>query len=151
MENLNFYYQIVEKAIAKLGLNPEITRKEKGYWSLTFAGIPVWVYVFFQESEKRAYYLVTSPFMDVPENNTEALAWKLLRTNDELYGISFVERKGKIYLKTLREVEGLDVSEAHAMITRMGYYGSVYRERILGIPQNMAAVGKAKSDHDSPM
>lgn len=146
MEKIEYYYQIVDKAIVKLGLNPEKTRSQAGKWDLRNADIPVWVDIFYQESEKRHYYLVVSPFMEIPEDKNPDLAWKLLSLNNDMYGVSFITKHDKVYIKTIREVEGLDVSEAYAMITRVGNYALDYRKKLLGIDPPQSVAGMAKSD-----
>ncbi len=130
MNHLKFYYQIIEKAIAQVGLNPETARTDMGKWTVTKNNIPVWVEVFHQEKERRNYFMVGAPVMKVPAQNQTQFYLELLRENNNLYGVAFVENKGVIYLKTLREAEGLDVSEANAMILRVGNYADHYKGKL---------------------
>ena len=130
MEALKFYYQVVEKAIAQIGLNPEIARKEMGKWTITKGNIPVWIDIFYREQEKRGYFMVGAPIMDIPSQNASTLAIDLLHLNNELFGVAFVANKNRVFLKTIRETNGLDISEAHAMILRIGNYAEKYSKEL---------------------
>lgn len=130
MEQLHFYYQVVEKAIAKIGIDPGACRKKPGQWTLTKGKIPIWVDVFYLEKEKNTYFQVAAPVMKIPKDNAGRLAMDLLELNNRLFGVAFTANKGHIYLKTLRETEGLDVSEAHAMIMRIGNYADQYDDEL---------------------
>lgn len=146
MDKLTYYYQIVEKAIAKLGLNPERTRKEVGKWDLRNKTIPIWLDLYYDESEKNTYFRVVAPFMEIPEDKNPELAWKLLQLNSLLYGVSFTAHNGRIYIHTIREAEGLDISEAYAMILRVGNYAVQYQKELLGIDPTAVITGSANSD-----
>ncbi|MBX2873542.1 MAG: YbjN domain-containing protein [Saprospiraceae bacterium] len=126
MEQLHYYYQVVEKAITKIGLDPTACRKKPGQWSLTKGQIPIWIDVFYLEREKNIYFQVAAPIMKIPQDNAGRLAMDLLQLNNQLFGVAFTANKGHIYLKTLRETEGLDISEANAMILRIGNYADQY-------------------------
>ena len=131
MDNLNFYYNIVENAITKIGLDPQKTRaREAGKWSITKANIPVWIEVVFHQSENRAYFQVAAPIMKLPTENWSAITLDLLETNNLLYGVAFCVNKGNVFIKTLREAEGLDLNEAHSMIMRVGNYAEFYRKAL---------------------
>jgi len=146
MEKLTYYYQIVEKAILKLGLNPEKTRSQVGKWTLRNADIPVWIDVFYHENHKRNYFLVVAPSMKIPEDRNTDLAWKLLSLNNDMQSVSFITKNDSVYIKSIRETEGLDISEAFALITRVGNYTMAYRKSILGISPPRPVSGTAKSD-----
>ena len=132
MENLNYYYRIVEEALAKLGLDPQDARlKNPGQWRLSKGKIPVWITVFYREKEKSAYFQVDAPVMKVPQTNRENFALELLSINDRLFGVAFCIYKGNVHLKTLRETEGLDVSEVSSMILRIANYADQYDDILL--------------------
>ncbi|MEM6804101.1 MAG: hypothetical protein AAF696_22040, partial [Bacteroidota bacterium] len=99
-----------------------------------------------QQIEKNTYYRVRAPFMEIPEDKNTELAWKLLHLNNVIYGVSFVAHKGRIYIRTIREAEGLDISEAYAMLVRVGNYAMKYQKELLGIDPLLSAGGSAKSD-----
>ena len=130
MNNLNYYYHTVEDAIAKLGLDPMVTRKQEGQWNLTKGTTPVWIDVFYNRSENRIYFQVAAPVMKMPEMNPGKVALELLELNNQLYGVAFVSNRGNIFIKTIREAEGLDVNEAHAMILRVGNYANSFGKEL---------------------
>lgn len=127
MDNLNIFYSIVENALAKIGLAPRVARqKNAGQWTITKGKIPVWIDVFYSHQEKRAYFQVTSPVMKMPTTNRSAIAQELLQLNNQLFGVAFCTKKGQIFIKTIREADGLDSNEALSMILRVGNYADQY-------------------------
>lgn len=127
MDNLNFYYNIVENAIAKLGLDPQVARRQQaGKWTITKGKIPVWIDVYYIEREKRIYFQVASPVMKMPGTNNGKIAQELLALNNQLFGVAFCTNKHHVYIKTIREAEGLDMNEAFSMILRVGNYADKY-------------------------
>jgi len=131
MENINNYYEIVEKAINSLGVNAvDCREKKQGQWSLKKSNISVWVDVFHVEREKRAYFQVMAPIVKVPTNNLTAFYKELLEINDKLYGVAFTVHKETAWIKVIRQAVGLDDTEALASITRVGNYGETYHKHL---------------------
>ena len=131
MENLETYFNIVEACITKLGVDPAVCRGEKaGQWNLKKGSVNVWIDVFHIEKEGRAYFQVMSQIMKVPPTNKEALFEELLTINDRLFGVAFTVYKGIVWLKVIREVQGMDTDEAFAMITRIGNYADQYDDEL---------------------
>ena len=131
MTNLNFYYRVVEEAIAKLGLDPTITRtKNAGKWTLTKAGIPVWIDIIFVQNENRCYFSVASPVVKMNPAHASTMALDLLEINRSLYGVSFCKNKEQVFIKTIREAEGLDKEEAFSMIVRVGEYANHHKKML---------------------
>lgn len=127
MENLDFYYRMIDTAIAKLGVDPEACRGErKGQWTLTKGSAKVWLDLWHIEKEGRAYFQAMCPVLPVPTKNLEAFYRELLEINDKLFGVAFTIYKEWAWIKTIREVAGMDENEAFAMITRVGNYGDQY-------------------------
>lgn len=127
MDNLNYYYNVIENAIAKIGLDPQVARqKQAGQWTITKGKIPVWIYVFYRQQEKRIYFQVVAPVMKMPGTQKGAIAQELLELNNQLFGVAFCTSKGQVFIKTIREAEGLDNNEALSMIMRVGNYADQY-------------------------
>lgn len=127
MENLQFYYRIVEEAIAKLGMDPTAVRsKKEGQWALKKGSARVWLDLWHIEKEKRAYFQVIGHIMQVPNSNTDKLFQELLTINHQLYGSAFTIHNNNVWIKVIREVDSLQVNEAHAMIQRVGTYSDHY-------------------------
>ena len=123
------YYKIVENCIAKLGVNAEEARAEKpGSWDLSKGSARVLIDVWYIEKEERPYIQIMSDVVEIPASDEmkHALFEELLVINDKLFGCAFTLFKEKIWLKTIRECEGLDESEAFAMLTRVGNYADEY-------------------------
>ncbi len=124
---LGHYYQIVEESIKSLGVNPADCRGDKpGQWNLKKGSALVWVDVMYIEREQRAYYQVMSPVCPLPSTHLLEFFQELLEINYGFYGVSFVKYENWIYIKMIREVEGLDSNEASAMLNRVGNYADHY-------------------------
>jgi len=124
MDSLAYYAQVVEKAIAQIGLNPEDAKIADHKWSLKKGSVSIWVELY--TFQNRPYFQVAAPIMEVPSIRTGELAIELLKLNNDMFGVAFVMHKERIYLKGLREAEGLDVSEAYSIMLRVGNYADKY-------------------------
>ena len=138
MENLANYYAIVEGTITDLGINPADCRGQKpGQWDLKKGSANVWVDIMYIEKEQRAYFQVMAPVTQIPSTNLEEFYKELLEINYGFYGVSFVKFETWIYIKIIREADGLDKSECTNMINRVGnyadYYDDILQEKYLGI------------------
>ena len=131
MESLNHFYNIVEDAIARIGLDPAQARgPQPGTWTLTKGSAQVFAGVWYSEQDKQPYFQVLAPLMDWPESNQEALAKDLLMLNYQIFGAAFTLFDQKIVLKVIREVEGMDAQEAKNMIMRVGHYADLFDDQL---------------------
>lgn len=127
MENLNKYYQLIERSISNLGVDPLQCRgKKPGSWTLNKGSIQVWIDIWYIEREKRSYFQVMSPIMKMPEKGVEELFRELLHINDRLFGVGFTIYKDTIWLKHIRETENLQESEILHTLNRVGNYADQY-------------------------
>ncbi len=121
------YYQMVEECVASLGIDPAITKGEKdGQYNLQKGSAPVWVDVFYDTHNQCNYIQVMAPVVEVPASNTLAFYEEILRTNHNLFGVGFTQYDKWIYLKTIRECDGLQKEEVMAMLNRVGNYADQY-------------------------
>lgn len=130
--NLKYYYDIVEKCIHRLGVDPTICRSQdtEGHWNLIRGEVTVWIDIWYIEREKRTYFQVVAPVIEIPVHRAPEFYEDLLRTNDQLFGVAFTLYNNWTCLKVIREVEGLDDNEAYNMITRVGNYGLEYLRKL---------------------
>ncbi len=147
MENLSQYYQIVESAIKGLGIDPATCRGQKpGQWDLKKGSASVWVDIMYIEKESRAYFQVMAPICEVPSAKLEDFYKELLEINYGLYGVSFVKYEKWIYIKMIREADGLDANECSSMLNRVGNYSDHYddylKEKYHGTLGNGSSWGK---------
>lgn len=134
MEDLNYYYHIIEEALVRLELDPVLCRGEqKGQWNLAQGSANVWIDLWHIERQGRAYYQVMSPVMYMPQNaeKTVALFQELLELNDKLFGVAFSMYQGLIWMKTIREARGMDVEEALNILTRIATYADLYDDYLI--------------------
>lgn len=129
MEKIEHYYNLVEECIKSLGVDPSVCRgKEKGQWNLQKGSAPVWIDVWKSDEPNKlgGYFQIVAPIMEIPGSNKEALFKELLETNHQLYGVAFTVYESWIYIKMIRELEGLDGKEALNMFHRVGNYADEY-------------------------
>lgn len=125
--SIQTYYNIVESCISSLGVDPALCRGENaGQWSLVKGSAKVWIDVWHIEREGRAYMQVMCPLMAIPATNQGAFYQELLETNDKLFGCAFSIYNGWVWLKVIRECDGIDEKETMAMINRIGNYSDQY-------------------------
>ena len=151
MNTIQHYYNLVDECIREIGVDPEATRQKDvngqirmGAWTLFKGTAQVWIDVWHIEKENRPYFQVMCPVMNFPEATLQSNLFKeLLEINDKLYGVAFTIYQNQVWLKTIRECEGLDKSEALAQITRVGNYSDQYDDYLKSkyppAPANAAA------------
>jgi hypothetical protein len=127
MEPITNYYQMVETIISKLGVDPAICRGENpGQWSLKKGSASVWVDVWKLQDEDYGYIQIMAPICEFPVNGREIFMNEVLEINHNLYGVGFTKYKEWLYLKGIRELDGLDEAEATALFNRIGNYSDEY-------------------------
>ncbi len=131
--DLQPFYDVVEKGISELGVDPVECRGENpGQWNLKKTDTTVWVDLFYIEKEDRPYYQVMSPIFQIPtdDNTKNNLFHELLEINDTFYGVAFTVYQDWIYIKVIREANGMDSAESLAMLLRVGTYADQYRHEL---------------------
>jgi hypothetical protein len=83
--------------------------------------------------EQKGFILFLAPIMEVPEKNREALYRKLLELNylateDGAFGID--QESGKVYLRALRSLEGLDFEEFVDMLDTVARVADEYDDQL---------------------
>lgn len=131
MSDIAYYSRIIEDCIRELGIDPVDVRGEfEGQWNLKRGSASVWVDLWEAESSKQIYFQLLAPVVGVPPTNREQFFHELLQINHTLYGVAFSIKDNYAYIKMIREAEGLDKSEALAMIERIGYYADLYDDKL---------------------
>ena len=131
MENLQTYYNMIENCIRDLGVDPALCRGEQaGNWNLRRGSAFIRVDIAHIERENAAYFQVLAPVMQLPSANLQAFYQELLELNFQFYGVAFVKLNDWIFVKVIREVEGLEQKEAAAMINRVGWYADEYDDKL---------------------
>jgi len=131
--DLQPYYDVVESSITDLGVNPVDCRGENpGQWNLRKGETTVWIDLWYIEREDRPYFQVMSPIFKIPTDadTKNRLFEELLSLNDTLYGVAFTTYKEWIYIKVIREADGMDKGEAQAMLLRVGNYADHNRTEL---------------------
>lgn len=132
MLNLQKYYNTVEQAISKIGLDPiKFRGDQEGEWTLHRGNYSIWVDVWNDPIEEVSYLQVIAPVMEIPEESQEVLFKELLQINVQLCGVAFAVHGEKVVLKGTRVAEGLDMEEAYAIIMLVSKYVSNFSPMLL--------------------
>ncbi len=132
MQELKKYYNTVEAAISKIGLDPLRFRGDQdGEWTLHRGEYTIWVDVWKDPAENVAYLQVVAPVIEIPDEAQTVLFRELLQINLELCGIAFSVNDKSVVLKGTRVAEGLDTEEAYAMIMLISKYVSNFSPLLL--------------------
>ena len=104
------YYELVEKSIEGLKVDPKACRGEKpGQWNLKKGRASVWIDIWeYENTPGKAYFQVMSPILEIPPDRATELYRELLELNFTLYNMAFVVEKTWVYIKSIREVNSLD-------------------------------------------
>jgi hypothetical protein len=121
-------YQMVEKSIEGLKVDPALCRGEKpGQWSYKLKDATIWIDVFEWNAGSGKYYIqVMSPLCVVPDLKTQEFLLDVLEINYKLVGCSICKKGDWLYILNLREIEGIDQSEIDATLDRVGFYSTDY-------------------------
>ena len=132
MQDLTLYYQMVEKCLVALGINPDTAREnEPGLWSIKKGDAFIHIYVKYMEQNKDSYFWAISPICELPDDVLRKKFYEdLLQTNHTLYGVSFTKYDKWIYIKTIRELHGIDMDEMLSLISRVGTYADMYNDTL---------------------
>jgi hypothetical protein len=123
--DLTHVHVMVENVIRRFGIDPTSCRGEKpGQWNLTKGSAQIWIDV--MEINESGYFQCMAPISAVPASRTQEFYQEILETNHKLYGVGMTKFKEWIYIKTIRETDGLDENEVAAQMNRIGVYADEY-------------------------
>jgi hypothetical protein len=123
---------MVENIIKNFGLDPNMCKGEsEGQWNLSKGSASVWIDVWKAENSKYLGYLqIMAPVVQIPTENQESFYREILDINHSLYGVGMTAFGDWIFMKTVRELDGLDEEEAAAMFERIGTYADDYDDML---------------------
>jgi len=125
--DLKPHFEQVERVIKSLGIDPASCRGDKeGQWNLKKGSANVWIDVFYSENNKNTYFQCMSPVSAIPQNNKIQFYEEVLEIAHKLYGVGMTKYRDGIYVKAIREVNGLDDSEIVSTLNRIGNYADDY-------------------------
>jgi hypothetical protein len=133
---IQHYFSMVEQVLAEYKIDVAAARGDQpGQWNLRLGSASVWVDVFQAKDAQGnltqyGYLQVMAPICDVPVENQSLFTRELLEINHSLYGVSFTIFKEKAYIKAIRELQGLDISEVKSTFDRVGIYADEYDDKL---------------------
>lgn len=123
--DLTAYYKMVENCITKIGVDPVKCRgAQEGQWNLKRGSANVWIDIFIINGY--GYFQCMGPISPIPQERQVEFYEEVLEINHKLYGVGMTKFKDWIYIKTIRETDGLDENEIMAQINRIGTYADDY-------------------------
>jgi hypothetical protein len=127
MEVLEHYYHLIENVIKRLGVDPGLCKGDKpGQYDLKKGSANIWIDIWKVEGESYGYIQIMAPIYSVPAKDKEALYKELLEINHKLFAAALTLHNGRVYAKSIRELDGLNEDEAFAMFNRVGNYADDY-------------------------
>jgi hypothetical protein len=133
---IQHYFSMVEQVLAEYKIDVTSARGDQpGQWNLRLGSANVWVDVFQAKDAQGnltqyGYLQCMAPICDVPVENQSLFTKELLEINHSLYGVSFTIFKDKAYIKAIRELQGLDISEVKSTFDRVGIYADEYDDKL---------------------
>ncbi len=134
--NTEKYYKIVEDAIRNLGVAPESCRVADqegkiipGQWNLKKGSAQIYADVY-HAPEGTAYFCVASPVVETLFSSNAKLYEKLLMHNHRMFAAAFSIYDGKVWLRIVRECEGMDAEECRKAFDRVGGYADQFDDEI---------------------
>lgn len=133
---IQHYYNMFEQVLAEYKVDPTTARGQApGQWNLKLGSASVWVDVFQSKDAQGnlaqyGYLQILAPVCDVPVNNQHLFTKELLEINHSLYGVAFTIFKDKAYIKSIRELQGLDISEIRSTLDRVGIYANDWDDKL---------------------
>jgi len=133
---IEHYYKLIEEVLTEYKIDPATARgQQPGQWSLTLGSAGIWVDVFQSKDAQGnltqyGYLQVLAFVCEVPVNNQHLFTKELLEINHTLFGVGFTIFKDQAYIKSIRELEGLDKSEVKATLDRVGIYANDWDDKL---------------------
>lgn len=132
-QDLSAYYFIVDNAMRGLGLEPGDTRGDlPGQWNLAYGELSINIDLWeVEEQDGKVVFQVQAPIMALPQEGLTELYRELLEINYLLYANAFSIVEQTVYLKTMRDADGLKEKEITQMVEFCGFYAEHYQLALL--------------------
>jgi hypothetical protein len=133
---IQHYYTLIEQVLAEYKVDPVTARGQNpGQWNLKLGSASVWVDIFQTKDAQgnltqNGYFQVIAPICEVPVNNQHLFTRELLEANHSLYGVGFTIYKDWAYIKSIRELMGLDKTEVMSTFDRVGIYADEWDDKL---------------------
>jgi hypothetical protein len=124
--NIAALYDIVEKGILKMGVEPETARTQNpGHWDFIRGSASISVGMIQNDRFPNGYFYVTSVLMselDVVASKKELFYQTLLETNTKLVNMQLAVSDDLVLLISNRDAVGLDDIEVAIAINELSFY-----------------------------
>ncbi len=124
--NLQFLYNVVEKGIAKLDIDPAYVRGEKeGQWNLKRGAKSVAVGLNSNQRFSEGFFYCTSMLVNIKEihpSKLEPFYFTILENNASLVNMHLTVKNGWVLLVSNRSAQGLDEIEVALTINELSFF-----------------------------
>lgn len=127
MENpIQHYFNLFEEVLSENNIDPATARgSAPGQWNLKLGSANVWVDINQSKDANgnpvnNGFMQVMAPICDVPVNNQHIFTKELLEANHSLFGVGFTIFREMAYMKSTRELQGLDKAEVLSTLMLVG-------------------------------
>jgi hypothetical protein len=133
---IQHYFNLVEEALTDFKIDPAAARGQgPGQWNLRLGSANVWVDIIQSKDAdgnpiNYGFMQVMAPICDVPVNNQHIFTKELLEANHTLFGVGFTIYKEKAYIKSFRELQGLDKTEVKSALNNVGLYADEWDDKL---------------------
>ena len=118
---IHTFYNVVDEAIASLGLKAEETKGDQpGQWNLKKGKFDIMVDVW--EQEKQFLFQVICPLCTLPDDNKEGFMLHLLQKNYGLSSLAYAIMEDSVYLKYTTEMNLLTTENIVSLLTKTAFY-----------------------------
>lgn len=124
--------QVINDILAQIGLDPAEVQMntDEGYgWSFRRGSAVIEVYL--SEHDAQGFLQVLSPILHIPAANVLPLYRRLLELNLQLTSAALGVYNDIVYVFYERPLEGLDVTEANAIISTVAAYADDLDNRLV--------------------
>ena len=132
--NYKHLYDIIEKGILKMGVEPETARDQNaGQWGFIRGSASITVGLIHNDRFPNGYFYVTSALMselDVPASKKEEFYRTLLEINTTLVNMQLAVSEGFVLLISNRDALGLDEIEVAIAINELSYYADELDDKL---------------------
>jgi Putative bacterial sensory transduction regulator len=129
-EPIHFFYTLFEDAIESLNVSPATARAgQPGKWVFKIGSASIWVDII-PGTDTTGVIQMLAPVCNVPASNQLMFAKELLESNYTLFGASFAIHVDKVYIRSIRELEGIDKSEITNSLLRVGKYADAWDDKL---------------------
>lgn len=122
------YYEMVESCIQDMGIKPEKSRGiNSGQWDIFKGNAHIIIEIISKKNEE-SFLQCLAPIIKIPKNNVYNYYEEVLKKKKLSFNASLTKLNNWIYVKSIREIEGIDKKEMNTIINKTGAFAEELEE-----------------------